>query len=194
MRFRTYLGLAPLLAALVLGILAMGAGTAAAQSSATPSSSSSSSNSHLSTVSSNPTQSSAATNGSNTFSTQGTVGGPGGSTGGGTLSQPSAILPYLSTSPEMNGPGSLAWCEARSSCSLSANECASNCRENTLANGTAQSDSGEAGSSSATTGDGGQADTTTSITNYAANDCSNACQHNYQACSNQVSSNCSLSQ
>lgn len=101
-----------------------------------------------------------------------------------------SVLPYLTTSPELNGPGSVEWCRERSTCAQTANQCATDCQNNTAANGTAQSDIGEQGTQSQTTQDAGQSQVTTNITNFGANDCVAVCQNMFDTCSAAVSNVC----
>jgi hypothetical protein len=178
---------------LQLGITLLGAGNAAAQTSSSTAQNSSPSNlvgvqgnsSQL-----NSAQSNAASNGSSSFATQGNLG----NSGANAPQLPSGVLPYLAASPELNGPGSLQWCVARSSCSQAATQCSNECQTNTAANGTSQSDSGDTGVASQTTGDAGESQISSTITNFAANDCNAVCQDNYNSCSNQASSACAMGQ
>jgi len=184
----------------VLGcvMLTLGAGGAVAQSTSggggsTASASNTTSSSHIVNSSNSVTQDSntSESNGASNFANSGTVSSGGG--GAETLG-PSTVPQYLPASPELNGPGSLEWCQARSSCSLSANDCAAHCQHDTLADGTAQSDTGDSGTASQTASDAGQSQVSTNITNFSSLECSQQCQSSYQSCSNQVSTICSLSQ
>jgi hypothetical protein len=164
------------MAALTLGfVLLLGFGLSAAAQNGSSTSRSSSSSSSLTKAS--PSTATPATSSGSSFANSGTMAGSG---GGARLPATGGTLTYLPAAPEQNGPGSLNYCNARSSCSAIANNCSNDCRNNSVVNGVG------AGNMQPFSG-------AASSTNFASSNCTSSCQNSYAACSAQVSRNCQLS-
>ena len=108
----------------------------------------------------------------NSFANGGAMAKP--SQGGMPASQ--AAPSYLRASPALNGPGSVNYCMARSSCAAAANNCSNDCRHSSVVNGVG-------------TGNVRQL----AATGSASDDCSASCQTTYASCTAEASQICQLS-
>jgi len=88
---------------------------------------------------------------------------------------------YLAAGPDLNGPGSVGWCIARSSCSDTANQCSAQCQNNILVTSNAST------ASSASFPN-------VQLTNLSSGDCVAACQAAFNSCQDMTSRICERSQ